>query len=300
MKSNKSTVVSVFCVLFLTITALGYGEISVQKSVSRTQVYEGDTIIVSIFVKNTGTIDITNITVLDSELSSFLTNYLAKVEYPLLKPGESKNYSYMMISVDSAPYPTSIVFNPAEVTYTYNSTTWSAESNPTVIFLNPPRPKQPRLIITKTLSNGSIEQHSNLDVTITISNEGRTDAVNVSVSDYVPLGLATYGNSSAFYPEIKPGNVVFLQYSINAQTAGNFVSNAKITYKDPSGETYAGASNYVTFTVTPKAIMAEPETSFLEKIGLGEKFSGTSLILPIIVIITTAAALLFALYFARK
>ncbi len=280
----------------------GGDEIYVRKYSSQTEIYEGDRINVSIILRNTGTLEISDINIAnhDQDLNGFYAQSPTTMELSVLEPGQAKEFECHLVASQGPKSPVNLALKPATVEYTYAGERMFVYSNPVAIILNPPKPPEPRVVITKRLSNASVGQYENLKVTITAENKGQKYALDVNISDHVPQGFVVTGNASVFYPQIKPGGFVYYEYMINASMAGDFISNAKVSYKDSSDSTYDGASNYVSFTVKP-AKTQKPESAILgvETQNLEKSVSGKE---PLVVvgIIIVFFVLMLAFYLVKR
>ncbi|MGY0288152.1 MAG: hypothetical protein ACUX7D_05150 [Candidatus Methanodesulfokora washburnensis] len=116
------------------------------------------------------------------------------------------------------------------------------------------------LVLRKTVGATEIGVDQELDVMISIVNNGTAPALSVSVSDSYPdefFDLVS-GKTTGTFPKINPGETATLSYKLRAKSVGTATFGpAKATYTDQSGLTKASTSQQEPIIVN----IVKPEVS---------------------------------------
>lgn len=133
-------------------------------------VVQGQTVVLAYQIKNTGTIDLTDITIKDPGITS------ETVTYPLLKPGETKELSYSYVAGAAAKT------SEATVTYKYEqggkALSKTATGQPVVFNVT-----VPELVVTLKADTLMVNPGTKVTLTYTILNKGSLKYEQIKITD---------------------------------------------------------------------------------------------------------------------
>ena len=226
---------------YLKIEIYRLDTISLIKSVYPQSIEQRQTATVTITFTNTGTSELTNITVLDSLQPGFtLASGSQDKNYDLLKPGDSRSYQYALMPSETGTFN----LEPATVSYyDKDGSSYSGKSNIAAILVIPsnatPTPSQ--------ISNASVQLYGEkTDVVLGEDVYLKLSAVNlinkpvmhvqviilppsgmsVTSSEFVESGV---GQFTTTY-EIQPGKGRDIEVRIKSNQIGEFEVQGRIVY----------------------------------------------------------------------
>ncbi|RLG28126.1 hypothetical protein DRO03_10600, partial [Methanosarcinales archaeon] len=225
------------------------------KSVAPHSIKQGQTTTVTLAVKNTGTIELTDIEVSDTiPTDLFLVSGETSKGYESLRPKDSREFQYTLQPSDAGTFN----LDPATATYADEGGNYHASESSTVAIevipstgttpaqVRQPPPADTTLTITKSPSLNSIRQFQETTITISIENSGTTDVTDIEITDAIhPSFDLTSGDfpNPKRYDLIRPGETRDLQYTITAKESGTFkLDSATVTYADEDGNIQEASS----------------------------------------------------------
>ncbi|MEE8168433.1 MAG: hypothetical protein V3T58_06130 [Candidatus Hydrothermarchaeales archaeon] len=99
------------------------------------------------------------------------------------------------------------------------------------------------LEIKKLVEKQEITVGEELDISVAVKNIGEDAAMKVEITDYPPKNFEIAGDTAKSIEEFKPGEEVFLNYSVRSLTAGGYsLGAAKVKWVDRLGNEYSTES----------------------------------------------------------
>jgi uncharacterized repeat protein (TIGR01451 family) len=207
-----------------TITNYRKGSIAITKNPATQAVDSGGTATFTLTVTNTGTVDLTSVTVTDP-----LSANCAKT-IGALAAGQSSTYTCTLPNVTAAftnvatvtghpPHGPDLTASASAKVTVNSPPPPSAPSNPTPTPTPPPTVVD--LAIVKTVDKASVVKGSNVTYTLTVTNNGPVTDTNVQVADSLPAGV-TYVSSTSSQGTCSGTAVV--QCNIGTMTNGQKVA----------------------------------------------------------------------------
>jgi len=119
------------------------------------------------------------------------------------------------------------------------------------------------LSLIKTVSPHSIKQGQTTTVTLTVTNTGTTEIIDIEVADTIPADpIFIDGETSKTYTSLRPKDSREFQYTLQLNDAGTFnLDPATATYSDEEGNYHTAESKTATIAVIPTDQPATPKTA---------------------------------------
>ncbi|MEM2979860.1 MAG: BatD family protein [Thermoproteota archaeon] len=163
----------------------------------------------------------------------------------VLKPRSSKNVSFLLQGLNEGV----IVVGPFTVTCKADGMEESITTEPVKVEI---RSLKPILKIVKNVSKTSVREGEEIEVKLTVMNEGRGIARDVYLRDDVG-GLKVEG-ATEWRGELAPGSSQTISYRIVADTSHKVLKPAIVTFADISGKQVSVQSNTVNIEAQPRPV----------------------------------------------
>lgn len=200
--------------------------VELTKTVESETVNSGDTVTYHFTVKNTGTYELTDITVEDP---LFGADWSYQIE--LLQPGESVTFEHdYLVAQDHAP---GIIQNTATVTANYADGSVTDTTSETVSVVAKPTTGEASLHVDKSANVQTAVPGETVNYTIHVMNDGNTDLTNVILTDHLMGDSWEYSFGSLHIGETKEYSY---SYTIPLGTlAGELVNTALVAADHEDG-----------------------------------------------------------------
>jgi|GEM_PF-4102984 uncharacterized repeat protein (TIGR01451 family) len=141
------------------------------------------------------------------------------------------------------------------------------------------------LTITKEVSNTSIYEGDEVNVTLKSKNIGEATAFEVILSDFTPVNFVLIeGSTEIKVAKLKPGEEVINKYRIKGLYEGSYpLDPATVKWKDRVGNEYIKVSNELRINVNKKVIEKPEEVP--KELKLTKKQAAVTMISSIIIIL---------------
>ncbi len=130
------------------------------------------------------------------------------------------------------------------------------------------------ITLTKSVSPQTIEQGQTATVTLTFTNTGTSELINITVIDSLPpVFTLVSGKPDKNYELLKPKDSRSFQYVLQPSEIGTFnLEPATVSYYDKDGSSNTGKSNIITVQVIPSNATPTPSQNSNASVQLyGEK-----------------------------
>ncbi len=117
--------------------------------------------------------------------------------------------------------------------------------------------------LAKAVSPETTELGNTTTITLTLTNTGTADLINITASDAIPAGFTLAGGSpDRNYDILKPKESRSFQYAVKPSDTGTFsLEPAAVSYYDNKGSLYTGKSNMARVIVIPSSVPGETPSS---------------------------------------
>ena len=281
--------------------------LSLTKSALPNYIKQGETTTVTLAVKNTGTTEIKDTTIVDSVSADFIFigGEISK-NYASLKPGDSREFQYVIQSKEVGTFN----LDPATATYSdEEGDSYSALSNsvaitivlteeqptptithatPVPTFATPAPTPTPQATGTPqiTISQTSLLEEPGIGdeamITVSLKNTGNSIARNVQLTERIPSSvLVSYvegadnaGGLVSWSGDLNPGQSRSIQHTFRILEARDRFFTAKVTYEDAEGNKKETSTNvYITTETADEASLDSDGDGWSDE---REKSAGTN------------------------
>ncbi len=263
------------------VTVIPNVELNVTKSVDVISVKVGDKITYTITVANNGKSDATNVVIYDVLDPDFI--YVSGGSYdantrnvtwiiPTIAAGKSANRT-VVVTAKSARNYTNVAFaNSDENKTLVNGSSENVTVNPNV-----------GLVVIKTSSASEVKVGENITFTITIVNNGESDATNVVISDILNNAFewksggnydARSRNVTWIIPNIPKHDSANVTVVVTALTAGNFTNVASV-FSDENKTPVNDSTDNITVSPDVRLSMIKVADTDVVKVGENVTFTIT-------------------------
>ena len=150
------------------------------------------------------------------------------------------------------------------------------------------------LAITKSVSDATPDVGGTISFTVTLTNNGPSNATGVQVQDQLPTGLSvvsaipsegTYDASTGQWNvgAVNPGSPATLVIVARADSAGSLTNTAMITHADQLDQTLGNNVSSVLVTASAATVVAPPSVTSLQRFGFHDQ--------PTVFVLTFSSAL---------